>query len=321
MNPRALWMFGIALVFAALAAYAAFDWLEGQVPEPVAVADQQDLSLSTVVVAMTPLVFGDTIRPEHLTVVDWPANVLPTGSFRTIEEVLSDTEDRIALRPIEVNEPILTTKISGFGVRASLSAIINEEMRATTVRVNDVIGVGGFVVPGDHVDVVLTIGAEPSEMRSLIVLQNIKVLGIDQDANENRSAPTVVRAVTLEASTLDVQKLALAAQLGTLSLALRSMTDVENYKTTTVRARDITSATGTSPRQGGGTSFQAASLRTSSGYANVKVYRGIVARTYRVPREPRQNVIEPVIRPLNLTPRADLDSQDSAVSAADLDQG
>lgn len=319
MNPRALWMFGIALVFAALAAYAAFNWLESQVPETVVVDDQQDLSLSTVVVATTPLVFGNTIRTEHLTVVDWPANILPSGSFRTVEEVLSDTEDRIALRPIEVNEPILASKISGFGIRASLSAIITEEMRAATVRVNDVIGVGGFVVPGDHVDVVLTMGAEPQEMRSLIVLQNIKVLGIDQDANENRSAPAVARAVTLEASTSDVQKLALASQLGTLSLALRSLTDVDDYKTATIRARDITSATGSATSSSG--SVQPAGLRTSSGYANIKVYRGIAAKTYRVLREPRENVIEPVIRPLNLTPRADLDGNDTATTLGDLDKG
>lgn len=307
MNPRALWMFLIALVFAAMAAYAAFNWLEGQVPETVIVEDQNEISLSTVVIATTPLVFGDTIRREHLNVVDWPADIMPAGSFRNVEEILSDTEDRVALRPIEINEPILASKISGFGVRASLSAIIAEDMRATTVRVNDVIGVAGFVVPGDHVDIILTMGGEPAQMRSMVILQNMKVLGIDQDANENRSAPSVVRAVTFEASTIDVQKLALATKIGTLSLALRGMADIESARTRTVQASDISVSVGTGGPNSITPGFQSTS-RSAAGFTNVKVYRGMARRTYRVQREPRQSVIEPLIRPLNLTPSADTGS-------------
>ena len=126
---------------------------------------------------------------------------VPPGSFASVEEVLgTDGKRRVALRAIEINEPMLKTKISGFGGRASLSTILAPEMRASTIRVNDINGVAGFVLPGDHVDIMLTRSAGGSEANLLtdILLQNVKVLAIDQDANEDRAQPAVVKAVTLE---------------------------------------------------------------------------------------------------------------------------
>ena len=112
-------------------------------------------------------------------------------------------------RPIETNEPVLKSKVSGFGGRAILSSMIAPDMRAMTIRINDVSGVAGFVLPGDHVDIILIRDFGGSPVTD-ILLQNIKVLGIDQDANQNRQQPGVVRAVTFEVTPTQSQKLVLA---------------------------------------------------------------------------------------------------------------
>ena len=126
------------------------------------------------------------------------------------------------LTAIEANEPILSSKITGPGQRATLSAMIADGMRAVTIRVNDVEGVAGFVLPGDRVDVALTRQGDKSASTSTdVVLQNVKVLAIDQIADERADKPSIARAVTLEVDTNSAQKLALASPVGTLSLMLR----------------------------------------------------------------------------------------------------
>ena len=106
------------------------------------------------------------------------------------------------LASIERNEPILRTKITGPGQKATLSAVIQDGMRAVTVRVNDVEGVAGFVLPGDHVDVLLTRQAERTTGTNDVVIQNARVLAVDQLADDAADRPTVVTAVTLEVDTI-----------------------------------------------------------------------------------------------------------------------
>ena len=239
MKMRAFWMLAVALMLAGGSVYLARNWLENQV-QPVIVQEQAapEIPLTKVVVAGTPLQFGNVIRREHLRLVDWPASTLPPGAFTSFEELLGDEEDRVALRPIETNEPVLKSKISGFGGRAILSSMIAPDMRAMTIRINDVSGVAGFVLPGDHVDIILIreFGGSPV---TDILLQNIKVLGIDQDANQDRQQPGVVRAVTFEVTPTQSQKLVLAQQVGELSLALRHTTNVDAVQPQTVTLRDL----------------------------------------------------------------------------------
>src|SRR5205085_8641957 len=118
------------------------------------------------------------------------------------------------------NEPVLATKLTGPGQRATLSAVLHEGMKAVTVRVSDIEGVAGFVLPGDRVDILLTRRADKNGTTD-VVLQNTRVLAIDQLADERADKPAVVKAVTLEVDTVAAQKLTLASQVGTLSLALR----------------------------------------------------------------------------------------------------
>jgi len=214
-------MVGIAVVFGLLAVFVAQGWLNYQAelsrktvaPKPQAVATR------TIVVAAGPLRFGAHVIPENLREVAWPDDAIPAGTFATIAELTQGK--RIVLASIERNEPILRTKITGPGQKATLSAVIQDGMRAVTVRVNDVEGVAGFILPGDHVDVLLTRQAERTNGTNDVVIQNTRVLAVDQLADDAADRPTVVRAVTLEVDTIGAQKIALAASLGNLSLMLR----------------------------------------------------------------------------------------------------
>lgn len=159
----------------------------------------------------------------------------PSGVFTDIEALTLEDERRVALRAIEEGEPLRESAISGFGGRATLSAVIEDGMRASTIRVNDIHGVAGFVLPGDRVDILLTrnLGMDnnteqtPDKLATEMLLQNVQVLGIDQDANEKRQNPAVAKAVTVEVAPDQAQKLVLAQQLGTLSLSLRGVADAE----------------------------------------------------------------------------------------------
>lgn len=198
-----------------------------------------------VVVAARPIDLGQALAPDMLRIQRWPADAVPPGVFTEISQ-LTGGEARVALRAIEPNEPILASRVSGAGGRATLSATIAEGHRAVAIRANDVIGVGGFVLPGDYVDVLLTRPdgggyANNQNMRTDLLIPNVRVLAIDQTANESRNDPQVARAVTIEVTPEDGQKVALASQIGTLSLALRRADDAgaATAPQDTIRIQDL----------------------------------------------------------------------------------
>ena len=215
-------MVGIAVVFGLLAVFVAQGWLnyQAELSRRVAAPKEKPVATRTIVIAAGPLRFGTHVAPDHLREVAWPDTALPAGTFGSIAEVMAGGK-RIVLASIEKNEPILRTKITGPGQKATLSAVIQDGMRAVTVRVNDVEGVGGFVLPGDHVDLLLTRQAERVNGMNDVVIQNARVLAVDQLADDAADRPTVVKSVTLEVDTVGAQKIALAASLGNLSLMLR----------------------------------------------------------------------------------------------------
>lgn len=201
-----------------------------------------------VVVAARTIELGQSLTPDMLRMQAWPADALPQGSFTQISE-LTGGEARVALRTIEPNEPILSSRISGEGGRATLSATIAEGHRAVAIRVNDVVGVAGFVLPGDFVDVLLTRPEGRSyndqSMRTDLLIAGVRVLAIDQIANESRNDPQVARAVTIEVTPEDGQKVALAGQIGTLTLALRRADEIRDSaapSADTIRIQDLRAA-------------------------------------------------------------------------------
>jgi pilus assembly protein CpaB len=289
-------MLGLALILAGAAVFLAQNWLQSQKPQIVEVPAEPQVQMASVVVAATPLFFGNTVRREHLREIEWPAGAVPPGSFSSIEDLLGDEgERRVALRAIEINEPVLKNKVSGFGGRASLSTILAPEMRASTIRVNDINGVAGFVLPGDHVDIMLTRGAGgggESNLLTDILLQNVKVLAIDQDANEDRAQPAVVKAVTVEVTPVQAQKLVLAQRLGQLSLALRNITNAvaEKPKTVTLsdlRVGEVNQSLGENPKPVEKTVVVKQTPKKKKEGLSVRIVRGLASTKYEVQPERR----------------------------------
>jgi pilus assembly protein CpaB len=213
-------MIVFAVVFGLLAVFVAQSWLNSQAEMRARnlEAQKRPLATQTIVVAAKPLRFGNELGQMSLRELPWPADALPAGAFSKITDLTAGGR-RVVLASIEANEPILDSKITGAGQRATLSAVLQDGMKAVTIRVNDVEGVAGFVLPGDHVDVVLTRQQDKTGAAADVVLQNVRVLAVDQTADERLEKPSIVKAVTLEVAS--AQKLALAATVGTLSLALR----------------------------------------------------------------------------------------------------
>jgi pilus assembly protein CpaB len=149
-------MIGVAVLFGLLAVFVAQSWLNSQADMRARNLDAQKkpIATRTIVVAAKALRFGNEIGAMSLREVPWPAEALPAGAFGKIAELTSARH--VVLTAIEANEPVLASKITGSGQRATLSAVLGDGMKAVTIRVNDVEGVAGFVLPGDRVDVVLT---------------------------------------------------------------------------------------------------------------------------------------------------------------------
>src|SRR3954452_13440582 len=234
-------MIGVAVLFGVFAVFLAQSWLNGQAEMRVRnlEAQKKPAVTQTIVVATKPLRFGNELASSSLREVSWPEEALPAGAFRSISDIVDAGGRRVVLTAIDPNEPVLSSKITGPGQRATLSATLQDGMKAVTIRVNDVEGVAGFVLPGDRVDVALTRQMDKGAATTDVVLQNTRVLAIDQTADERNDKPSVVKAVTLEVDTAAAQKLALAASVGSLSLMLRKAGEVATETTKRVTLSDL----------------------------------------------------------------------------------
>jgi pilus assembly protein CpaB len=233
-------MIGFAVVFGLLAVFIAQVWLNNQASLRAKnfETNKTQVASQTVVVAKQSLRFGTELSASMLQEVSWPSDALPSGAFAKISDIMSGGR-RVVLAAIEANEPVLALKITGPGQRATLSALVKPGMKAVTIRVNDVEGVGGFVLPGDHVDVVLTRQLEKGSATTQVVLQSTRVLAIDQTADERAAKATVAKSVTLEVDTVDAQKLWLASSVGSLSLLLRKAGETAEVRTRKVTLSDL----------------------------------------------------------------------------------
>src|SRR6185312_1742512 len=263
-------VFGLAAVFVAQMWLSRQDALRSKAMK----VDTKPAASRKVVVAKSPLRFGNPLQANMLSEVDWPENAVPAGAFASVNEMLAKGK-RIVLAPIEPNEPVLAAKITGPGERATLSAVIHPGMKAVTVRVNDVEGVAGFILPGDRVDVMLTRragdGGGNKEGTTDLVVQNVPVLAIDQLADQRSDKPTLAKAVTLEVDTVDAQKLTLSAQLGVLSLALRKAGEAATAESRRISSGDI--GRNTAPVEG------------KKNFSTITVTRALERKDYSVPNE------------------------------------
>ena len=242
MRASTVVMIGFAVVFGLLAVFIAQIWLNNQANQRVRTIESgaKPLATQTIVVAKQPLRFGTELSASMLEEVAWPSKAMPAGAFTKISDILAPGR-RVVLAAIERNEPVLALKITGAGQRATLSALVKPGMKAVTIRVNDVEGVGGFVLPGDHVDVVLTRQIDKGQASSEVVLQDTRVLAVDQSADERANKAAVAKSVTLEVGIVQAQKLWLASSVGSLSLLLRKAGETADVKTRKVTLKDLES--------------------------------------------------------------------------------
>jgi len=213
---RAIILLFLSLIISVIAVWAAVQWVNRQVEKRTATHTVK------LVVASTNIQAGGRLFPEVLKVVDWPVENPVAGGFSDTQPLLN----RIAIVALSAGEPVMEQKLAPVGSKAGLSALITPGMRAVSVRVNDVAGVSGFALPGNHVDVMVNVQDDQGRMVSKIVLQQIMVLAVAQDATVKDDVKAkVVNTVTLEVTPQQAEKLDLARSVGNLSLVLLNQVD------------------------------------------------------------------------------------------------
>jgi pilus assembly protein CpaB len=228
-NPKAIAMLVLSVVIGLVATIAASGWL----------AQQGRAASNKVVVAAVDIELGSRLNPQLLKTIDWPSGGLPAGAIADPQAL----QDRVVKTSIFRGEPVLEAKLAPLGSTGGLSAVIPAGKRAITVRVNDVVGVAGFALPGNYVDIVVStqIEGEGTAERQIskIVLEHILVLAVAQEAGRDETKPKVVNAVTLEVTPDQAERLDLARSVGTLSLVLRNQMDKEGTETAGVMKRQL----------------------------------------------------------------------------------
>ena len=219
MRRQTVIALAVAVVLGLIAVYLANAYI-GRSDQLVQQAQQ---GTTKVAVAAVPLEYGIDITPDKVKFVDYPSSSIPAGAFSDFNQLAPAGKRRVVLRPMAINEPILATKLAGEGLGPSIAYLLPDGMRAAAVRLNDVSGVAGFVQPMDTVDVLITRQMPGANATSVtdVLLQAVKVIAIDQNAQGADGKPVLARTATLEVTPIDAQKLALAQNVGSLSLVLR----------------------------------------------------------------------------------------------------
>ncbi len=229
-NTRTLIVLAVAVLSGLLAVMIAARWLDRQ----------SNSGMTRIAVAATEISLGQRLSPEMLKLVDWPKDSLPPGSQADIARL----EGRVLKSALQRGEPVLEAKLAPVGTQGGLSAVIAEGKRAITVRVNDVIGVAGFALPGNYVDIIVNTQKEGERTNrdqniSKIVLEKILVLAVAQEVSRDETKPRVVNAVTLEVTPEEAEKIDLARSVGSLSLVLRNQVDPNAIRTAGATKADL----------------------------------------------------------------------------------
>ena len=194
------------------------------------------------VVATADIPFGQKITPDKVKVVDFPADTLPAGTFQRIQDLATD-DGRVAMRQISANELITVAAVSDKSNRLSTAKLLNPNMRAASVPLNEVTGVSGMVFPGDLVDVYVTRSPDEAEPYAELLAQGVRVLTVGQDMNVGKDKPEVVKSAVVEVTPLQAQKIALAQQVGQLMVSLRRFNDEGRVRLETLQVTDLNDGT------------------------------------------------------------------------------
>jgi pilus assembly protein CpaB len=216
---RGLILIFLSLILAVGAAFVANNWVSGQLVSQETVEPNTQL----VVTAALSIPFATKVEGRHLKLTEIPEGVLPAGAFTAVEDV----EGKVSTTSIGRGEILVAERFAAHTRGSTLAALVAPNMRAVTVRVDDVIGVGGFLLPGNTVDVVSARKNRDQRAITETILKNIKVLAVDQDAATEENEPVIVRAVTLEVTPKDAEKIVKARTEGSIQLTLRNPEEEE----------------------------------------------------------------------------------------------
>ncbi len=238
MRLQSLLVIMIGMALAGASIYASRELL--QVQPATASVDPSQPKLVNVVVAGQDIPFGTEIQARKLTTIQWPVDAVPPGTYSDFSKLVPQNgeEPRRAKRAMAQGELVLVGKVSDFGEKVTIVQTLGKNTRAMAIKVNAQTAVGGFVTPGDKVDVVMTQGSGV-RLRAVTILQNIRVIGVDQQADVLNDSTNIAKTVTVEVTPEQGQKLALAQKAGTLSLSLRTLDDVVDQPLESIQLSDI----------------------------------------------------------------------------------
>lgn len=208
-----LWLIAMALAFALIAAALATAWMKSRI-EAVEVSNK---TLTSVVVAARDVPMGKRVEREDLRLVRTFEDGAPSDAYRDVGKLVG----QVARSPLYAGEVLVVRRISEYAGGSALAAVLKPGMRAVSIRVDDVIGVGGFVLPENRVDVISAFN-ENGEATAETIIRDVRVLAVDQRSDPTTDGPVVGRAVTLEVTPEDAEKIAVARQRGILQLTLRN---------------------------------------------------------------------------------------------------
>lgn len=216
---RAFVVFVLAITAGGALAFGTYNYVQRQPAHTVSMATKP------VVIAAADLAIGAELRREDLKLIEWPAGAMPEGAFGKPEEIVG----RGVIAPVVQNEAVLASMLASKEAGAGLPPVIPTGLRAVSVRVNEVIGVAGYVTPGTRVDVVVTVNPtnQQGEVTSKVVLNNVQVLaaGTRLEKDGDKSKPNTVTVVTLLVDPEQAERLTLASTEGKIQLALRNPLD------------------------------------------------------------------------------------------------
>ncbi|MCO6059614.1 Flp pilus assembly protein CpaB [Pseudomonas sp. MOB-449] len=259
MSARTLTLVALSLVLGLGAAWMANNWLSAKLDA------RPDDNLQAVVVATVEIPFGQMVEAQQVTVVQMPKDTVPDDSFDSPDKVVGKIATFSILRGDIVRGARLAEHLGG----STLASLIESDKRAVSVRVDDVVGVGGFLLPGNRVDVLATrkLSGNGAGAESKTILEDLRVLAVDQTASTDKTQPVVVRAVTLEMTPKQAEILVKAMTEGRLQLALRNPLDDQKKPVPEVAAVEKPAVVTPAP-------VKPVVRRSGVGFGNITIIRG-----------------------------------------------
>jgi pilus assembly protein CpaB len=251
-KTRGFMMIALSLAMGVGAAWMAGKWMQSA-------SEAREVQMANVVAADLAIPFGTKVAERHLKVLQMPAEYVPPGSFTSIEEVV----DRVAMQPIVPGEILMQERFTEFEAGSTLAALVSENMRAVTVRVDDVIGVAGFLLPGNRVDVLAARREANRRAVSETIVRDVRVLAVDQTAASEKNEPVIVRAVTLEVNPTQAEILVRAKEEGSIQLTLRNPLDDEVVVAEVEPPKPVPRAAAPAPRRRSVTIIRGTDVSTS----------------------------------------------------------